>query len=282
MVIYDHHVWGVCRHIFRVLASIRSLRHSASYQIRRALNGFAYYTNFGSGLVVAIFAWIVTTSFLVALTIRLSPKRLKATLYLSTQSDFIGKTPRIFGLDKIWANASGFSSAESYINAVSTRILMWTGRVILFLTAMPLYLSWCETTWHEVYTEDGYIEFSFWTNATTKSPWSQAASVELGCNQTDDGSSLIYEIRWSEGEKTRFLNYDDDFLPETNWLDGLEIVNARISNTDAKFKRWEWLSRDPLHPNCLSFFERRMSKDEFSRFKAILRIDTLDVTDLTL
>lgn len=241
------------------------------------LDGLAYYTNFGLGLIIVLFAWIVATATSIALTIRLSPKRIKATLYLASRNDFIGKTPRLFGLHKVWKNASGFKTAEDYLNAIAMRMFLWTGRVVLVLMAVAFYLLWCETTWHEVYTGDAYVEFSFWTNTKSIYPWSEVTSVELGCNQIEDSSHLLYEIHWIDGSKTRFPNYDNDFPPNKNWIVSLETVDSKISKSNAEFKRWNWLKRDPLHPNCLSFFENRLNGDEFTRFKAILRMDTLDL-----
>ena len=247
------------------------------------LEGIAYNTNFGISLVIGVFIWIVATSTCVSIIIRLAPKRVKATLYLSGRSDFIGQTPRFFGLHKVWLAGTEIQTGEDYINAIAEKMISWTGRVVPFLTAIALFFFWRETSWNETFTEEAFIDKSFWTGAPSTHLWSDADEIELGCNFIKANSSrysgpakyhIIYDIKWENGTDVRLPI--ENQINGKNWLDNLETIDSAVRSGNAVFQRWKWRDRDPLHPKCISHFRTELGPKNKERLEALLRIGELD------
>lgn len=98
--------------------------------------------------------------------------------------------------------------------------------------------------------------------------WTDVTTVQLGCNQTDSGSSIIYEVENAAGDRIRLSGRYR--YPEGR-LAALEHVDAQVSAAGADFVRWSWLQRDPVHPECLQFWRGYFGED-FDRLAALLRL----------
>ena len=84
--------------------------------------------------------------------------------------------------------------------------------------------------------------------------------------------TIIYEIEFADGHKERI----GDATPlHGSWVDAAEVIDQRLQAAGARFERWTWLDRDPLHPECLAALQRRFSPEEYQRVRALLRVDAL-------
>lgn len=254
-------------------------------KVATSLDGISFYTNFGISLLIGLFAWIIATATCVSIIIRLAPKRAKATLYLSAKNHFIGSTPRLFGLHKIWTNGTTIETAQDYINAIANRMCFWTGRVVLIMIGLALFFFWRETSWNETFTEKAVVENTFWSNTRSSYLWSDAVQVELGCNFIEARrgrrssskaaeSVVIYKVKWEDGQKVSL--HTENQINGKHWLDNFENIDAEIRSGNAKFERWVWLERNPLHPTCLNHYRSKLGPDLGPRFDNLLRVRELD------
>ena len=236
------------------------------------VGGLMYDVNFGIGLLIGLFVWIFTSSLLSILTIRLLPMPIKGALSLSMLADtkvptnndviaaqIIAENPRIETAGEFlntWANSSIFKHLKFLLPAI-------------LLTAVVTYR---EIQTFSVYGVEGVTRSAFFAGEKFR-PWSEVKTVELGCNQTDDGGSFIYEVQFEDGKSLRIAEKTP--VNKTHWLDNLEKIDAEISSGAAEFKRWKWLKRDPLHPKCLRGYYGELNDEDIKRFKKLLHVDSL-------
>lgn len=227
--------------------------------------------NFGWGLVVCMVAWITLSATLAGLICRLLPAPYKTTFFLGLIDDSNLRHFSQKALTRALEGTPNYHSASDLANAWSEKFMPETSKyaVPLMLIGAILFLS--DINRYGAYTADAYHRSSWlpWANGAVIG-WSEAERVQIGCNQTDDGSSLVYKVWFQNGETIRI----EDSIPSRHysWLDGIETVDRAISNNGAEFQRWSWLNRNPLHPRCIREYYTHLEDDEHDRFRQILRI----------
>ena len=102
--------------------------------------------------------------------------------------------------------------------------------------------------------------------------WSDIEFVEVGCNETKDTSSLIYKLHFEDGWGVDLADSDPVGL---TLLEALERADDTILAHNKQFRLWEWLGRNPMHPDCLAHYQDSWSVDDFQRLKSVLHVDEL-------
>jgi len=251
-----------------------------AYSAAQSMDGFAYETNFGLSLVIGMFVWIVSVALIISTFILRAPTRLKATLYLNAKSDFIGSTPKFYGLHKVIAEVGKFKTGSDYIDAICRKMISSLSKVVVPSLVLVLGLVWLETSWYKFYTPTHIVKNGLWSNALEKKKWRDISDVELGCNfieardSNPASNNIIYRVKWSDGSKAS-LDIDNQINGKI-WLENFETVDTEIRSGNATFKRWVWLERNPLHPTCLNHFRTDLGPELTPRFNRLLRISELD------
>lgn len=237
------------------------------------IDGFAYDTNYGFGLLIGVFVWIFSSGVIVSLLLIITPMPFKGALFLSSFSDVSSNTPKIpLTGPRVEFNAS-HATASDLINDYSWRIVRKLGLILSPFIALVLVLSFAELRWYNVLGPYGMHTTVPWSTTERFRPWQDVEIVKLGCNQTGEGGSLIYEVIWPDGKKKRLPI--DTHVNNKPWLTNLEAIDAEISKGGAVFRRWNWLNRDPLHPSCLRGFYTEIGESRKIRFDKLLRIGEL-------
>ena len=257
-------IWAVCEGILRQNA----------IEATQNIDGFAYDTNFGIGLLIGLFVWILLCIPICDCIIRIMPMPYKGTLFLVSQMsnskenpDTLPKKPK---LDLFNTPHSAEELINNYLNKVIGKSLLYLSPFILLVG----FVTQAELTNFTILSPSGIYTSGFFSKNLASKRWRDAEAVKLGCNQTDDGSSLIYEVIWPDGKDKRLPT--DTHINGEDWLTNLETVDAEISKGGAVFQRWVWLKRNPMHPKCLRGFYAGLSPNEQTRFNRLLRIGELD------
>jgi len=238
----------------------------------RELDALAYFANGGLSLLPLIFGGIFASDGLTLILPQfLSRDRrvayaLRAALSLlrddRTHSYVQGRIRRI-----VYEYGTG-NEAEALLSWHYRR-LRWSV-LGLSLCAAGLLMLPGDLNAHVLFTRDGIQDRGMFPPYHEKTIlWSDASRVQLGCNQTRDSASIIYEVTFNDGSKYRLSDttrYRDDLL------DVLEHIDREIETTSGSFERWEWLGRNPAHPECLRHWRRELGSEDFARFAQLLRL----------
>ena len=257
-------IWAHCE---------RKIQQNA-IETSQAINGFAYEVNFGIGLLVGLFVWIFMTGLIVSLIIRVTPMPTKGALFLSGYENLSKKAPKKL-LEEV--QTSGINkprTAAELLNQYLDKSLRKSAIGLAPFVILVIGVTYAELSWYSVMSHTGLHKTSFISEKMSVKTWADAERVQLGCNQTDDGGNLIYEVIWPDGYDKRLPT--DTHFNGTDWLTNLERVDAEIMKGGAEFVRWEWLNRNPLHPRCLRGFYSEGGADRKARIDRLLRIGELD------
>lgn len=245
-----------------------------SNAIRKAaeLGGLMYDVNFGIGLLIALFIWIMGALWLTIVIVRLSPMPIKGALSFSMLADSKLPENNDKKCSEILKEHPRIETASELLNEWADTPIIKLGKFLIPVALFASAVSYREIHTFSVYGNEGFVRSAFFEGENFR-PWTDVKTVELGCNQTDDGGSLVYKIRFADGKSIRI----EDGIPINNsrWLDNIEQIDTKIASGNAEFKRWSWMNRDPLHPKCLRGYYGEFNDADTKRFKKLLRIDTL-------
>ncbi len=231
-----------------------------------------YNNQFAVSFIVLLFGWIFCAGIVVAFLMRCTPLKIKAPAFI--------KAITWGGFDGPFARGRLRHSLKDYPNPASANELIndWGLRYIkavskfalpILLIGIAIYL-FERDSWAYV-NEDGYSENPVNPfKSTITISWDELESVELGCNHTGDSDFIIYEISGSS-RSARLSSFRT--TNGRNKIDALIEVDSHIrSSGNVEFKRWQWLSRNPLHPKCLYYFRNELGKENYSRLVSLLRV----------
>jgi hypothetical protein len=127
---------------------------------------------------------------------------------------------------------------------------------------------------HVTVGPDGIVRHSLLS--TQQLAWREISRVELGCNHTEDGNSLIYKVHFGDWSLDLAYNDGNGFAPAKIeagqvLLDIAKVDAALPQNTPRE--RWAWLNRDPMAPSCLAYWARAGGRDGVTRLEQILSVD---------
>lgn len=254
--------------------------------------GLLYHTNFGFGFLILLFAWIFISGVLVSLTTMTWP-RVAASVFAYTLRDPKNRLSLTSGgrLQKTPFNGD----ANEYLRAVTEQSNKNFLQIGFVLAALGIAIAERELTTYEIFTAEGYI-------ATPLSPWSKeargawrdASSVLIGCNHVtgkNASDNVIYEVKLPDGRSLNLagatpvsaglLNKNSAIgTPFSGkFLESLEMIDSELEGGGAAFKRWRWLTRDPLHPDCLAVKRRQLTVGNYERLTRLLRVGKFPTDD---
>ena len=97
----------------------------------------------------------------------------------------------------------------------------------------------------------------------------------MGCNHVsadNPSNNLIYDVVFRSNRRYRITSA----IPvNESWLDQLERIDAALVEGNVPVRRWKWLWREPLHPECLNEFARQYGDEDLGRIIKLLRIEQL-------
>ena len=247
------------------------------------IDGLMYYTNFGIGFLVWVFAWIFLSQKLLGFVVLVLPMPLKGAMFYG----FLGNESDPNSIDRSELNfpdaSKSLTNASTFVNAWAWNFIRSTQNLGVPLAIIATLILACEIQSYSVFSEQGYFSSPLLPLSSNKMlEWRDVDKVQLGCNHTDDGGSVVYKVFFKNGKTVRI----EDAIPvaSSTWIENMERIDKRIVDSGSSFERWKWLSRDPLHPKCVQSFYRQLGRDRGDRLMKLLRAGDFPsdaVADLT-
>ena len=239
------------------------------------LNGLMYETNFGIAMLVWLFAWIIMSASLAGFLVLVLPMPLKGALFIGLMGDTGGEPFNKRALQGAVMEVGETATAGELLNAWAARYIGSSLKYALPLGVIGALIIAREVATFSVYSVEGYYRSPLLPWATeTLTEWTDAERVQLGCNQTDKGGSVVYKIFFKNGKSVRIE--DGVLIADTEWLDALEFIDKQLVTANASFERWQWLKRDPLHPKCVRGFYGMLGAEQGDRLMRLLRVGKFD------
>ncbi|MEM9838942.1 MAG: hypothetical protein AAF830_07265 [Pseudomonadota bacterium] len=231
-----------------------------------------YKTNLGFGMIAWVIGWIfaVGAFFYVLVSALPVQNRFRYALTFVTMNNIGWRWSRSSMIERLSEGAHALASADEYaVRWMIAETRQYTSFAVqLFMVG--IVITSLETKTGDLYTATSYVRDPFIPFKGLQTHlWGEATRVQLGCNETSDGSSIVYEVHF--GEMSRRVSSADP-VPDTDYFDALEAVDAALRETNASFERWQWLGRNSLHPKCLATFNARYGAERVNR---LLRVGEL-------
>ncbi|NNU15244.1 hypothetical protein HK107_02755 [Parvularcula sp. ZS-1/3] len=229
--------------------------------------------DFGFGMLAWLFGWIFSAGAVLALVYLVLPLNKR---FSRVHDAMMSSDSQPFGagaLNAVAEHASSVTSSDEFARRWLLEYIRRVLRIASLPIAVGVVLIWAELTSGDYITEEEVVIDRFIPFTENKIlPWSTAELVELGCNQTDDGASLVYKVVFP----TRSVRISSaDPVKGTDYLASLEAIDERLRASNAEFVRWEWLKRDPLNPKCLRSFYGEYEPGGKARIDRLLRVGQL-------
>lgn len=272
--------WGVWTGVFAFLiismcvfglalvvgVSVLNSRLAAS--VSEQVDGYLIFQNVGLGGLVGLFGGIFLTGTMGAILVRSLPGEHRlAGLYTLIESE------PIWSIDTKavrWAVDTRHPDEDA--TTLAGRAAMRYGRSMALIAAPFLViggaLALYEVGNYAIVSERGIYR----DGSETVYLWSDIEFVEVGCNETSDSSSLIYQLHFSDGWDIDLADSDPVGM---TLLEALERADDTVLAHNKEFKLWEWLERNPMHPECLAHYRNSWPTDEFQRLRSVLHVDEL-------
>ncbi|WP_416879441.1 hypothetical protein [Litorimonas sp.] len=248
---------------------LEGLNTQAAVAAAKEEGGLLYSTNFGIGLLIALFVWILGAIIPVLFLIHVLPMPLKGALFFAVLAEDKNAEKNYRTAQSIMNDFSRPDSAEDFVNAWTRKSIVKIGKYFLPALILTTVITLWETRVYSVFTPTEFHRSTFFTGDKMRT-WDNVQSVELGCNTTDDSNDLIYDVSFKGGGGVRIAGKP---LEYTSWIDSIKIIDNAITQSGAEFKRWSWLKRDPVHSNCLFHYNRVLNQQDYATFEKILRLE---------
>jgi hypothetical protein len=169
--------------------------------------------------------------------------------------------------------AAASATADEFLRGVARGVARPWGIAAAVLLPLAIVLAAAETNSFWVAGPAGIVEHSMLAPFSSQHhDFSEVTTLTTGCNHTDDGESLIYDVVLPSGEEFG-LGADPVKAVAGNKTVAIEAIDAQIRQTGkAEHRRWQWLDRDPVHPRCLGYWARQFGSDGRQRLARLLRL----------
>jgi len=233
-----------------------------------------YQHNFGISGLIALFGWIFAAGIITG-RIQLVTDKILSSAFVETMLD--PKNRLYVGLEGYLKRLQAYEQEpREYMKQACLgwiNYIIWPAVILFSLAAATLER---ELQTYSYYTTEGFVEKPLFPWEPDKiDSWSNASYVELGCNHVtgkNASDDIIYDVSFQNGNSLRPSNA----LPVSGvWLDRVEEIDKVLVAKNVQFRRWNWLKRNPLHPDCLAYYRNKYSSSEYERLKLLLRVGEL-------
>lgn len=251
------------------------------------IDGFAYHTNFGIGLLIGIFISIFMAGIIICLILRITPMPAKGSLFIAAHTtppnnskekkktpSAIPSPPNFPFVVTIKDEDLSTESASKLINGYSMKFVFKMGKILSPFIALATVITYLELGRFAILSPQGLHKSTLFSSDLNLKRWQDAERVKLGCNHTKNGAALIYEVIWRDGSDYRLPTRNH--INGESWLTNLEAVDLEISKDGAEFVRWKWGVQTPLHRSCLRKFYAELGGGSKIRIDRLLRIGELE------
>jgi hypothetical protein len=233
-----------------------------------ALGAPVIHVNFGFGLLLAFFtlpfASVAVGPFWQTLTGPLARRH-----QFVPASNLLKDKPGWLTRSAVTHAARSSTRVEDFVTAVYRWQSGWIAGPCLALVIAGIAITALETRSYFVAGPAGIEHgrmvppFSIRTYS-----WTEATSVELGCNSTDDEELLIYGVIFPNGNRFDIGEAKQVIGPR---IPSLEAIDAELPASIPR-KRWEWLGRDSMAELSVSAWSETVN-DGQARLTHLLRVN---------
>ena len=262
---------------FFVWLYLSNISEMVALEHAQAVDAIFYADFYGFSMLAALFAWILIAGVLAA-----NPAFVSQRVMASAFADnVIRDKNRNYLWKKAYINVDKTVPHDEQVRRIYAAQGAWGRKPGIVLLVIALLGFSYEVRVYTLYTDEGVIErssygFGDWETLS----WSEATTVELGCNHVtgrDGSDDPIYQIHFGD-ETSRRL---EGAIPlEGSWIDNILIIDVILEREGVQFKRWEWLYRDPMHPACLEKNRQTRSPEDYQKLLKLLRVTPEELSRL--
>lgn len=247
------------------LGPLQSIANNNAANHASEIGAIFYITNYGFYRIIALFGWIFCTGAISSLLPLCMSEKKRASCFVHVVTDAGGAMfkPKNNNLPPSEYIKKGFAKSAKLYTIPSVILMLSAGFVgihelksykvlgpsqFVISPAMPLKAK-------QIYTLE------------------DVSHIELGCNHVtgkNASDDLVYKINFKSEKSIQM----EDAMPLTGtWLENAIEIDQALRNKGVEFKRWSWLSRNPLHPACLKAQKARHTAEEFDQILELLQVD---------
>lgn len=246
----------------------------------QASSALLYHHNFGIGLLIALFAWIGASGFIVGAIPMLSRRLTAGEFYGSVTDaanagDTLGGRAARWGVKTMQRELADEPDPHVYVRRAAFAWVKPAGLLSLAALAIAALVTVRELDAYSLYYADRYEAQHTFSPSRTVRAWADATHVEVGCNHVtgeNAGDDPVYEVHFEGGDSARI----DGAIPVSmTWIDQVEQIDAVLVRAGARFEPWSWLDRDAYHPRCLMAYATWLGDEKYARFQRLIRAPEL-------
>lgn len=235
-------------------------------QRAEALGAVVVDVNFGLGLLLALFT-VPLAAMALWPTFQIMGRSLRRDQLHVPASNLLFRKAGWLTRSAVKHAANSTTRAEEFLNAVYRWQVGWVAWPLCALAVTGLFITALETRSYFVAGPFGIEHGRMMPPFSTRTyAWSEAASVTLGCNSTDDDERLIYSVEFPDGH-TFHVGEAQRFSQRR--IPTLEAIDAQLP-VNLPRKRWDWLGRNPMAELCVSAWSETVP-DGHTRLVQLLR-----------
>lgn len=227
--------------------------------------------NFGVSMVLALFGWIFAAGALSGL---LSVMSEQARASAFTYNMLAARGVAQWSVRRTLRELEGDSDPERFVRRAVWSWQSWAVGLGAALMTVSAYAATRDVQAHDIFTRSHFIASPLlpWGSRAPVA-WSEAELVEVGCNHATGRNaydSIIYRVHLPG----RYFVSLESGQALGDWLVAAEAIDAELRDGGVPFQRWDWMGRDPLHPQCLAVM-RQSWEEDYPRIERLLRIGEL-------
>lgn len=250
------------------IIAIEAINLETALSLADQVNGYLVVQNVGFSALLAIFGWIFAAGSIGSLITRLLPgKHRLAGLYAMIESQ------HQWSIDTRalrWA-VSRLRTSDTAADFAGRALARYARSMALL--AAPFFVVGGAFAVYEVGKFALVAEQGVYRGSQDELyRWNDVDFVEVGCNETDDDSLLIYKVHFSDGWDVNLANGTP---LKVTLIEAMERADDAIIAFGKPFQLWDWLGRNPMHPACLRHYEGAWIAEEYQRLTQVLHIDEL-------
>lgn len=218
-----------------------------AYTTARAVGATLVMVNPGFGFLIAFLPALMLGSYVITLACGaiMGPKRKRAARALM----LIEKNPSMFRKGAAGTALRHSTTAETFLNAYFNAIIFRMVAPVLAVFLLGLAVTAVELRSYVVAGPNGVVHARMWPPYSTATyTWDQAASIVVGCNSTDDGDNIIFDVTFPDGQT---FSIGHARIGRKQRIPALEEIDRLLPLSVAR-KLWNWLGRDAMAARCMS------------------------------
>jgi hypothetical protein len=251
-----------------------SLVHAKAIELAHQTGATLMYVNVGIGPLILLFGLIALMGWLSGALSRLRgakgfPKSAAAGINRPPPHGYIRVGTRWLLAGSVRRAASRTTTVEAFLRTMTADMSRRWGIAAVVLLAPAIAMTVIETDHFWVAGPSGIVEHRLLPPFSSRTyDLASATALTTGCNHTDKGEYLHYDLDFASGASFNLGNAEG---VAGRSAPALEQIDTKLDRA-IQHRRWSHLDRDPVHPACLRFWGAQLGQFGQGRLVKMLRL----------